>query len=319
MAEHAASGRIPVTIIGGYLGSGKTTLVNRLLRDADGLRLAVLVNEFGELPIDSDLIESQDGNVIGIAGGCVCCSYGNDLTLAMIDLAKMTPRPDHVLLEASGVALPGAVAASVSLLPDYATSGVIVLADAETVRERAGDRYMSDTVQGQLSAADIIILNKADLVPEHALDATGRWLSDAFDGARVVTAVHSELPSAVVLDSYLGRERDDHAHVHHQVDAFETTSFAPQGPVDATRLAERLADPELGLLRAKGFVETHDGTCMAIQVVGHRWQVLPVAAPVRTGIVCIGARAQFDADALRQIEEEFGAPHVPTMPARGDC
>ena len=73
---------LPVTVIGGYLGAGKTTLVNRLLRQADGLRVAVLVNEFGKLPIDADLIESRDENVINIAGGCVCCSYGSDLIVA---------------------------------------------------------------------------------------------------------------------------------------------------------------------------------------------------------------------------------------------
>lgn len=105
---------LPVTIIGGYLGAGKTTLVNHLLRNANGARLAVLVNEFGELPIDEDLIEAQDDMMISIAGGCVCCSYGNDLTLAMLDMARMQPRPDHVILEASGVALPGAIAAAVS-------------------------------------------------------------------------------------------------------------------------------------------------------------------------------------------------------------
>ena len=106
---------LPVTVIGGYLGAGKTTLVNHLLRHAQGLRIAVLVNEFGALPIDADLIETQDENIISIAGGCVCCSYGNDLILAMLDLAKLTPAPQHVLLEASGVAIPGAIASSVGL------------------------------------------------------------------------------------------------------------------------------------------------------------------------------------------------------------
>ena len=77
---------VPVTVIGGYLGAGKTTLVNRLLRQANGRRLAVLVNEFGALPIDADLIESQDDNIINIEGGCVCCSYGSDLIAGLRDL-----------------------------------------------------------------------------------------------------------------------------------------------------------------------------------------------------------------------------------------
>ena len=157
---------LPVTIIGGYLGAGKTTLVNHLLRNADGKRLAVLVNEFGELPIDEDLIEAQDDTMISIAGGCVCCSYGNDLTLAMMDLAKLQPRPDHVLLEASGVALPGAIAASISLLQGFQIDGVVVLADAETIRQQAEDTYVGDTIERQLHDADLVVLSKADLVDE---------------------------------------------------------------------------------------------------------------------------------------------------------
>ena len=84
--------RLPVSVIGGYLGAGKTTLVNHLLRHANGRRLAVLVNEFGDLPIDADLIEAEEDGLISISGGCVCCSFGNDLIAALGDLAKMTLR-----------------------------------------------------------------------------------------------------------------------------------------------------------------------------------------------------------------------------------
>jgi len=297
--------RLPVTIIGGYLGAGKTTLVNRLLREANGLRLAVLVNEFGALPIDSDLIESEDDNVISIAGGCVCCSYGNDLILAMVDLAKMTPRPEHVLLEASGVALPGAIAGSIGLLQDYATDGVIVLADAETIRERAADRYVGDTVERQLADADIIILNKIDLVSAQAGDATLDWLAATSPDARIVTAAHAEVPPAIVLESFLGRRRPDRASPPHQVDLFDTASIAVECGTDAAQLAQRLAEPKLGLVRAKGFVKSRAGTFMAIQVVGQRWNVTPASAPAQTGIVCIGLKARFNHAALQRIVTEF--------------
>ena len=307
MTDEAAVDLLPVTIIGGYLGSGKTTLVNRLLREAGGLRLAVLVNEFGELPIDKDLIESIDDNIISIAGGCVCCSYGNDLVMAMIDLAKMVPRPNHVLLETSGVALPGAIAASVDLLQGYTTSGVIVLADAETVRERAADRYMSDTVERQLDAADIIVLNKIDLVSSSSSDAIHSWLAQHFVHARIVTATHAELPPAIVLDGLVGHGRDGYAASHHQVDVFETATITLAAGIDATRLAKRLAEPELGLLRAKGFVTVHDGSSVTIQVVGGRWNVSPSAAPAHNGIVCIGPRSRVNHQALQQIKSDFGA------------
>jgi len=93
---------LPVTIVGGYLGSGKTTLVNHLLRNANGVRIAVMVNDFGELPIDADLIEAQDGDVISLSGGCICCSYGDDLSLSLQKLRAQPTLPDHIVIEASG-------------------------------------------------------------------------------------------------------------------------------------------------------------------------------------------------------------------------
>ena len=309
-AGPAEFAQLPVTVIGGYLGTGKTTLVNRLLRDANGLRLAVLVNEFGELPIDSDLIEAQDENVISIAGGCVCCSYGNDLIMAMLDLAKMAPRPDHVLLEASGVALPGAIASSIGLLQDYVCDGVVVLADAETVRERCTDRYLSDTVERQLDDADIVIINKVDLVSEQSADATHNWLTDKFPRTKMVSATHAAVPPEVVLQSFLGRELSapgklSTTHAPHQMDHFESCSIRFDGVNDAALLAKRLTESGFGVVRAKGFVRTADGSFMSVQIVGHRWQVAPSGKPAQMGIVCIGLRGQFSRQALLQLAGDY--------------
>ena len=127
--------QIPVTVVGGYLGAGKTTLVNHVLRSAQGIRIAVLVNDFGALPIDAGLIEAREGDLISIAGGCICCSFGSDLMGALASLARRTPRPDQVLIETSGVALPGSVSRSAALLEAFAPGRVVVLVDAETVRE----------------------------------------------------------------------------------------------------------------------------------------------------------------------------------------
>jgi G3E family GTPase len=101
---------VPVTVLGGYLGAGKTTLVNHVLRHSGGRRIAVLINDFGALPIDADLIEGSDGGVISIAGGCVCCSYGDDLVTALQAMTTRVPAPAHILIETSGVALPDAIA-----------------------------------------------------------------------------------------------------------------------------------------------------------------------------------------------------------------
>ena len=285
---------LPLTIIGGYLGAGKTTLVNHLLRHADGLRLAVLVNEFGALPIDEDLIEAQDDAIISIAGGCVCCSYGNDLTLALMDMTTLDPPPDHVLLEASGVALPGAIAASVSLLQGYTLDGIVTLCNAETIREHARDTYIGDTVARQITDADLIVLNKTDLIDDARRRETEAWLGDCATGTEVIAAHHGALPPDILLQSFIGRPQDDTTTAPPHANLFRTLSLEIRGPVDADALARGLADPELGLVRAKGFVEDGQGTLKAIQVVGRRWAVTdgpPTASPA---LVVIGKADHID-------------------------
>jgi len=289
---------LPLTILGGYLGAGKTTLVNHLLRHADGLRLAVLVNEFGALPIDADLIEAQGDDIISIAGGCVCCSFGNDLTRALLDMVALDPPPDHVLVEASGVALPGAIAASVSLLQGYALDGIVVLADAETVEEQARDTYIGDTITRQLADADLVVLNKADLVAGERLAATRAWLAAQAPGAEIIPARHGALPPATLLQGFLERDR---AAGDHRADLFETVARAVAHPVDAQALARGLAAAALGLVRAKGFVETRDGAVMAIQIVGRRWAVTPALAGAKPGLVAIGRRGAVDAGAIEGV------------------
>ncbi|MEZ5857216.1 MAG: GTP-binding protein [Hyphomicrobiaceae bacterium] len=184
-AEAAPLPPVPVTIVGGYLGAGKTTLVNQLLRQADGVRIAVLVNELGDISIDADLIEARDADMISVAGGCVCCSYGSDLMAALMDLSRRRPRFDHVVLETSGVALPGPVAASLTLLADYVNDGAVILADAVSVRRQAADRYLSDTIRQQLSGADLVVLNKTDLVDAATLQGLQAWLAEVSGGARL--------------------------------------------------------------------------------------------------------------------------------------
>ena len=167
----------------------------------------MLVNDFGDLPIDADLIESRDGQVVSIAGGCVCCSFGSDLVAALMKLPQRTPRPEHLLVEASGVALPSAVARSVTLLPSYRLDATVVLADAETVRGRAADRYLGDTITRQLADADLIVLNKTDLVKPDELAALDPWLREHARGARVVVAERAQVSLQVLLGGGLPAPR----------------------------------------------------------------------------------------------------------------
>ena len=299
-----ATDPIPVTVIGGYLGAGKTTLVNRLLRQADGLRLAVLVNEFGELPIDADLIESRDENVIDIAGGCVCCSYGSDLMAALINLLQVEPAPDHILIEASGVALPDAIAQSVGLITRYTVDGIVVLTDAETVLDDGTDRYLADTITRQLAAADIVLLNKVDLPMPDDLDETRRWLTEACGEARIVETENAAVSLSIVLGSRLGSAVAQ-AHHHHDVPhADHHAAILPvEQPVDPDLLAQSLADPKHDLIRSKGFVRGMDGKIYTVQTVGRRRSVSVAAQPpAEIGrVVCIRRNDAIDLDGLAEV------------------
>ncbi len=294
---------LPVTLIGGYLGAGKTTLVNAMLRHAQGRRLAVLVNEFGALPIDGDLIEAQGDDLISISGGCICCSFGSDLIAALAELRARNAAIDHILIETSGVALPGAIVASLQLVPGLAIDAVIVLADAETIEARASDRYMSDTVRGQLEGADLVVLNKIDLVTSERAAAISRWLAGAVPGARLIPVSHAAVPLDLVLGVH-PRSRllpDKPQRPAHQTSDYATLSLEIDQAVDAGPFAAALTDPRLGLLRAKGFLRGRDGGLTSLHLVGRRSHLEPAPAWVegRGRIVCIGLAAQLDRMAIR--------------------
>lgn len=302
---------LPTLVLGGYLGAGKTTLLNRLLRQAGGRRIAVLVNDFGEIGIDADLVESRDGDVMNLAGGCVCCAVGSDLIGALVALPERVPPPDLVLIETSGVALPGAVARAVRLAPGIEVDGVVVLADAETVRARADDRYVGDTVRQQLLDADLLVLNKADLVAAERLSALQDWCAALAPRARIATATEADIPVEWVLgladtpsvdareaavppgpgaadaasdaapdpaasaapSSAPGRLQPPPAPAAAR---FASASFEIDRAVDAAELGRVLADPSLALVRAKGVVrDAATGAWTVLQGVGARMRATP--------------------------------------------
>ncbi len=293
------TGGLPVTVIGGYLGSGKTTLVNRLLRHAGGRRLAVMVNDFGALPIDRDLIESQDGDVIAIAGGCVCCTFGADLTESMARLITRDPPPDQILVEASGIAMPGMIAATLSLLPGIDLLGVVVLADAETIVAQGGDAYVGDTICRQLEQADLVLLTKPDLAGAAGVAAARDWIAAA--GRRVPVAVAREgmVPPELVLGAVAraGALPEPLPGGH----AFESVVLRPDTARTPEGLAEALTSPDLGVIRAKGALRDPSGGMAMLQLVGRRWRVTPAPFDAVPGIVCIGVAGLFSREALARL------------------
>ncbi|MEM6940084.1 MAG: GTP-binding protein [Pseudomonadota bacterium] len=295
---------VPVTVVGGYLGAGKTTLINQVLRQADGLRIAVLVNEFGTMPIDADLIVAQEGDVISIAGGCICCAFGDNLVATLVEMLARAPQPEHILIEASGVALPAALASMLSLVAGVQTSGIVVLADAETIEARAQDRYLADTVMRQIESADILVLTKTDLVADSALAQVTAWLKTKSTQAAVVPARQGQCPNEIILGDF-APSADRPPALEHTAQ-YESFAFRPRRAVDAQSLAERLADARFGLLRAKGFVPAVSGGVAAVQVVGRRATVVPAAADQMLGIVTIGLRAAVAEAALLEMMAVHG-------------
>ncbi|MCX7567431.1 GTP-binding protein [Sulfitobacter sp. F26169L] len=275
---------LPVTILSGYLGAGKTTLVNQMLRQADGKRLAIMVNEFGDLPIDADLIEAEGDDMIALAGGCVCCSYGDDLMAALTQMAAMQPPPDHIILEASGVALPGAIASSLGIVAGIRAAGVVVLADVAQIEGQLANDYIGDTVVRQLAAADLVVLTKGDIAGAAQVAHARTTVAAHADSAAVVEASHGRVPLDVVLNPVqiaIPQRGEPHGNAAGLISEVDV----PEGEVDADDYARELAS-RTEVIRAKGHVNTAQGL-RTVQVVGSQWEVSAPPQNAQAGVVVI--------------------------------
>jgi len=282
---------IPLTVIGGFLGAGKTTLLNAVLAQTQERRLAVLVNDFGALSIDSALVSSRSERTVSLANGCICCTLLSGLAQALLDVLNFDPPPDQVVIEASGVADPRRIAQIARADRAFAQDATVVLAAADQIRMLAADRYVGDTVVRQLIAADLIVLNKIDLVDEQDADATAAWLHDAAPGARIVRVAHAALPCDVVLGlrgvdaagsddrSPEWRVRAGYPPLEHG-SVFATRTFRSSAPLSEAALRDALDALPRGVLRAKGFVrfDSAPERAQLVQAVGRRWSITPAAA-----------------------------------------
>lgn len=265
----------PLTVIGGYLGAGKTTLVNRLLREPGGRRIGVIVNDFGSIAVDADLLAgaTRDGDVIGLANGCVCCTVGAGLHEALATIVERDV--DHVVIEVSGVADP-AVAAAWGTVAPFEPAGVVVLVAADQILALRRDRYVGDEVRRQIAGADVVLVTKTDLVAPATLPAVERWLGDQNEAPRLVV-VDGDVPTDVVLGV-----RPSSVAVHAAGDSHDgryvTWSATPPGPVPRQALETMLGDLDPGVLRLKGWVAVDDGSTVLVQVVGRNVEIRP--APV---------------------------------------
>jgi G3E family GTPase len=310
---------IPYSVVGGFLGAGKTTLLNRLLRDNRGVRYAVLVNDFGRLNIDAELIVQHGGATIALANGCICCSIADGLSDALLRLLE-TPDPcDHILVEASGVADPARIADFALLDPALLLDGVIVLADAAALNDQLDDRLIGDTVRRQLAAADIVVLNKIDLAAACMLDNSLAACRRHAGQAVILRAEQADLPGRLLFGqsrppAVLAPPPDSRQHAE---TLFQSVSWSCGGAIERARFDAFIETLPATVVRGKGLLYFTDAPqqTMLWQRCGRRNQLLPwrgAAQPAQTQLVLIGVA---EVPTPAQLEQRLQPSADRVMPA----
>ncbi|MBQ4825695.1 GTP-binding protein [Leisingera sp. HS039] len=249
--------RLPVTIISGYLGAGKTTLINRLLAEDHGLKLTVIVNDFGAINIDDTLIQDTAGGTIALTNGCACCTMGDDLSLALRDILNRPDRPDHLIIEASGISDPVAIANSVLNEIGLSYGGIVTLVDAENAGTLLSDPLVAPQAEQQIRAADLVIVSKCDGMNQ----TVSALLAKA--GARTPTVLNGS-PVAELLFDVVPLPKGTAVAAH---PAYTTWQHRSSDVLDRRALGNKLAARPAGLYRMKGFVLTSGGA-YELHVVG---------------------------------------------------
>ena len=278
--------RIPTLVVSGFLGSGKTTLVRRLLDEAqrEGERLAVVVNDFGALGIDRALLGAGELRAVELAGGCVCCELSDEL-VSVLEEIRTRVAPDRIVIETSGLALPYETQLSLWRPPvaDWVGDDMaVVLVNAEQVAE---ERDLGPLFEQQVSAADLVVLNQIDRVDAAARAAIAARLRELEPEVPLIEAVHGRIDPRLLRPPDVARAREhgatSHRHAHPQHGDFVADVIDVPDGVDEESLRERLR--ALGAVRAKGFVRTAEGIRL-VQGVGRRIE-LTSAPPVEAALV----------------------------------
>jgi len=318
--------KIPATVVTGFLGAGKTTLIRHMLENAQGKRIALIINEFGDLGVDGDILKGcgdetcTEDDIMELSNGCICCTVAEDFVPTMQKLLDRENAPDHIVIETSGLALPQPLVRAFNW-PEISTrvtvDGVVTVVDGKAVCEgrfahnvaavdaqRAMDENLdhetplSELFEDQVACADMIVVNKSDLLGADEVETLiGKLRSDSRGGVQVVKATMGALPVDVLLGQGIGSENDlearhevhhhhhdhhdddgdhhdDHHHHHdHDHDEFESFVVTRAEITDPAAFALRVADiiRDHDILRLKGFAAvTGKPMRLTIQAVGPR-------------------------------------------------
>jgi cobalamin biosynthesis protein CobW len=336
--------KVPVTIVTGFLGAGKTTLIRHTLENAYGRRLALIINEFGDLGVDGAILKScgikscPEENIVELTNGCLCCTVADDFVPTLDALLSRPARPDHIIIETSGLALPKPLVKAFDwpeIRARATVDGVVAVVDGPAVaagrfandldalaKQREADpsldheNPLEEVFEDQLLAADLVILNKTDLLDGEGLKAVEAQIEAVLPRAvKLVHAQHGAIPAQVLLGLAAAAEDDLHArpshhgseagHDHDDFESFVVEIPALKAPADLTRRAARAA-AEHDVLRVKGYAHVEGKPMrLLVQGVGSRvdtrferpWE----AGRVRRGeLVVIGLKG-FDRDGISKI------------------
>jgi G3E family GTPase len=297
---------VPILLVAGFLGAGKTTVVNHLLAHAEGRRIAAVVNDFGAINIDAELITGASDGVVSLSNGCICCSLEGDLIRTLAALLRRDPRPEFIVIETSGVADPGDIVRNLmdpmiwreapletALCVVAATTPVAMLADP--------------LLRSQLRAADVVALSKLDLAELAEIAAVRDAVRAVRPGAVVVDALLGEVPAALLFPADPDRvpQPRDPGRRRPTADRFETLSWTSERLVSLPRLQQAISRLAPKLARAKGLFEAVEqpGRQLVLQFAGGRATLAPggtrpAGAP--------RARLVFIAEIGKLSEEEIG-------------
>ncbi|WP_232477331.1 GTP-binding protein [Roseomonas sp. KE0001] len=298
---------VPVLLVTGFLGAGKTTVVNHILREAGGRRIAAVVNDFGAINIDAELIAGASDGVVSLANGCICCTLEGDLLRTLATLLRRAPRPEAIVIETSGVADPADIVRNLMdpvVWKEAPLETVLCVVDATAPPTAFEDPLL----RAQLRMADVVALSRTDLGDAAALERARAALAALRPAATLVEAPDGQVPLPLVLPDDPARPPvpREPGRRRPQADRFETLSWTAEAPLSLSRFQAAIGRLAPGLARAKGIFEAVEqpGRRLLFQLAGGRATLAPLAG--RTAGEAPRSRIVFIAEIGRLSEARIG-------------